>query len=183
MAYSLFRPILFALDPERAHHAAFAALDAQAALGLARPGAPMASRAPRPGAPLRAPQASWGCVEQSRRSQREPSLAPTGSIRRLETQRNAAGDPRWPRSRSPGLARPPAEAQTRRAAPRLPSIAPAGPRLARWRPGCSGNGDGQTTPARPRAGRPRAPKERPSIPQGAARLRRRSRQRCDNPDS
>ena len=36
MAYSLFRPILFALDPERAHHAAFAALDAQAALGLAR---------------------------------------------------------------------------------------------------------------------------------------------------
>ena len=36
MAYSLFRPILFALEPERAHHAAFAALDAQAALGLAR---------------------------------------------------------------------------------------------------------------------------------------------------
>ena len=36
MAYTLFRPILFALDPERAHHAAFAALDAQAALGLAR---------------------------------------------------------------------------------------------------------------------------------------------------
>ena len=36
MAYSLFRPILFALDPERAHHAAFAALDAQATLGLAR---------------------------------------------------------------------------------------------------------------------------------------------------
>lgn len=36
MAYSLFRPILFALDPERAHHAAFAALDTQAALGLAR---------------------------------------------------------------------------------------------------------------------------------------------------
>ncbi len=36
MSYSLFRPILFALNPERAHHAAFAALDAQAALGLAR---------------------------------------------------------------------------------------------------------------------------------------------------
>ena len=36
MAYSLFRPILFALDPERAHRAAFAALDAQATLGLAR---------------------------------------------------------------------------------------------------------------------------------------------------
>ena len=36
MSYSLFRPILFALDPERAHHAAFAALDAQATLGLAR---------------------------------------------------------------------------------------------------------------------------------------------------
>ena len=36
MSYSLFRPILFALDPERAHHAAFAALDVQATLGLAR---------------------------------------------------------------------------------------------------------------------------------------------------
>jgi dihydroorotate dehydrogenase len=36
MAYSLFRPILFALDPERAHHAAFAALDVQATFGLAR---------------------------------------------------------------------------------------------------------------------------------------------------
>jgi dihydroorotate dehydrogenase len=36
MSYSLFRPALFALDPERAHHAAFAALDAQAVLGLAR---------------------------------------------------------------------------------------------------------------------------------------------------
>ena len=36
MAYSLFRPILFALDPERAHHAAFTALDLQGTLGLAR---------------------------------------------------------------------------------------------------------------------------------------------------
>ncbi|MBP6530599.1 MAG: quinone-dependent dihydroorotate dehydrogenase [Burkholderiales bacterium] len=36
MSYSFFRPALFALDPEAAHAAAFAALDAQAALGLAR---------------------------------------------------------------------------------------------------------------------------------------------------
>ena len=36
MSYSLFRPFLFALDPEAAHCAAFAALDAQASLGLAR---------------------------------------------------------------------------------------------------------------------------------------------------
>lgn len=36
MSYSLFRPVLFSLNPERAHHAAFAALDAQAAFGLAR---------------------------------------------------------------------------------------------------------------------------------------------------
>lgn len=36
MSYSLFRPALFCLDPEAAHAAAFAALDAQAALGLAR---------------------------------------------------------------------------------------------------------------------------------------------------
>ncbi len=36
MPYALFRPILFALDAEQAHHAAFAALDAQAAFGLAR---------------------------------------------------------------------------------------------------------------------------------------------------
>jgi len=36
MSYSLFRPVLFALDPEKAHHAAFAALDLQARLGVAR---------------------------------------------------------------------------------------------------------------------------------------------------
>ena len=36
MSYSLFRPILFGLAPETAHHAAFTALDVQAKLGLAR---------------------------------------------------------------------------------------------------------------------------------------------------
>ncbi|MBL8311248.1 MAG: quinone-dependent dihydroorotate dehydrogenase [Burkholderiales bacterium] len=36
MMYSLFRPILFSLDPEAAHAAAFAALDLQAQLGLAK---------------------------------------------------------------------------------------------------------------------------------------------------
>lgn len=35
MMYSLFRPVLFSLDPEAAHAAAFAALDVQAQLGLA----------------------------------------------------------------------------------------------------------------------------------------------------
>jgi dihydroorotate dehydrogenase len=36
MLYPLFRPLLFALDPEAAHHAAFAGLDAAARLGVAR---------------------------------------------------------------------------------------------------------------------------------------------------
>jgi dihydroorotate dehydrogenase len=36
MLYSLARPILFCADPETAHHLAFAALDVQAKLGLAR---------------------------------------------------------------------------------------------------------------------------------------------------
>jgi dihydroorotate dehydrogenase len=36
MLYSLARPILFCAEPETAHHLAFAALDAQARLGLAR---------------------------------------------------------------------------------------------------------------------------------------------------
>ncbi|MEP7061498.1 MAG: quinone-dependent dihydroorotate dehydrogenase [Betaproteobacteria bacterium] len=36
MLYPLLRPLLFALDPERAHAAAFAALDAAARTGLAR---------------------------------------------------------------------------------------------------------------------------------------------------
>jgi dihydroorotate dehydrogenase len=36
MSYALFRPILFGLAPETAHHAAFTALDVQAKFGLAR---------------------------------------------------------------------------------------------------------------------------------------------------
>jgi dihydroorotate dehydrogenase len=36
MLYPLFRPLLFALDPEAAHHATFAGLDAAARLGVAR---------------------------------------------------------------------------------------------------------------------------------------------------
>jgi dihydroorotate dehydrogenase len=40
MLYPLFRPALFALDPERAHDLAFAALDAASAAGLARLTAP-----------------------------------------------------------------------------------------------------------------------------------------------
>ena len=40
MLYPLFRPALFALDPERAHDLAFTALDAAAASGLAKLAAP-----------------------------------------------------------------------------------------------------------------------------------------------
>ncbi|MFO1283107.1 MAG: quinone-dependent dihydroorotate dehydrogenase [Burkholderiales bacterium] len=40
MFYPLLRPVLFALDPERAHELAFAALDRAARLGLARMAAP-----------------------------------------------------------------------------------------------------------------------------------------------
>ena len=36
MLYPLFRPLLFALDPEAAHHAAFASLDVAARLGVAQ---------------------------------------------------------------------------------------------------------------------------------------------------
>ncbi|MEO8487063.1 MAG: quinone-dependent dihydroorotate dehydrogenase [Betaproteobacteria bacterium] len=49
MLYPLLRPALFALDPERAHDLAFAALDAAAATGLAR-----AARPSLPADPVRA---------------------------------------------------------------------------------------------------------------------------------
>lgn len=42
MLYPLFRPLLFALDPEAAHEATFAALDASARLGIATLTAPRA---------------------------------------------------------------------------------------------------------------------------------------------
>jgi dihydroorotate dehydrogenase len=47
MTYSLIRPFLFGLDPETAHKAAFAALDAQAKLGLARAWAGRLPKSPR----------------------------------------------------------------------------------------------------------------------------------------
>jgi dihydroorotate dehydrogenase len=46
MLYSLFRPLLFGLDPETAHDAALAALDAAESLGLAQRMAPRLPRAP-----------------------------------------------------------------------------------------------------------------------------------------
>ncbi len=46
MLYPLFRPFLFALDPERAHDAAFASLDAAAHLGLAQLAAARVAQAP-----------------------------------------------------------------------------------------------------------------------------------------
>jgi dihydroorotate dehydrogenase len=46
MLYSLFRPLLFALEPEAAHDATFAALDAAAKLGVAPVVFPRAPTAP-----------------------------------------------------------------------------------------------------------------------------------------
>ncbi len=46
MLYPLFRPLLFALDPEAAHAATFRALDAAARLGIARLAAPRLPDAP-----------------------------------------------------------------------------------------------------------------------------------------
>ncbi len=46
MLYPLLRPLLFALDPETAHEAAFGALDAAAACGIAQLAAPQVRMAP-----------------------------------------------------------------------------------------------------------------------------------------
>ena len=46
MLYPLFRPLLFALDPEAAHHATFAGLDAAARLGVARLAVPAVPPSP-----------------------------------------------------------------------------------------------------------------------------------------
>src|SRR4029079_12345225 len=46
MLYPLFRPLLFALDPEAAHDATIRALDAAAALGVARLATPRLPTAP-----------------------------------------------------------------------------------------------------------------------------------------
>lgn len=46
MLYPMFRPLLFALDPERAHAAAFASLDAAARMGLAQLAAPRVAQSP-----------------------------------------------------------------------------------------------------------------------------------------
>ena len=48
MFYPLLRPLLFALDPETAHDAAFAGLDAATACGVARAFAPRARSSPVP---------------------------------------------------------------------------------------------------------------------------------------
>jgi len=46
MLYPLFRPLLFALDPEAAHHAAFAGLDVAAKAGIAKLALPAAAPSP-----------------------------------------------------------------------------------------------------------------------------------------
>ncbi len=53
--YPLFRPLLFAADPERAHELAFAALDAAAAAGIAQLAAPRLPLAPVEALGLRFP--------------------------------------------------------------------------------------------------------------------------------
>jgi dihydroorotate dehydrogenase len=53
--YPLFRPLLFAADPERAHEIAFAALDAAAATGIAQLAAPRLPLAPVEAMGLRFP--------------------------------------------------------------------------------------------------------------------------------
>ena len=53
--YPLFRPLLFAADPERAHEVAFAALDAAAATGIAQLAAPRLPLAPVEAMGLRFP--------------------------------------------------------------------------------------------------------------------------------
>jgi dihydroorotate dehydrogenase len=55
MLYSLFRPLLFALDPEIAHDAALAGLDAAASLGIARRIAPRLPPSPVEAMGLRFP--------------------------------------------------------------------------------------------------------------------------------
>ena len=46
MLYPLFRPLLFSLDPEAAHHAAFAGLDAAARIGVAQLAVPAVPDSP-----------------------------------------------------------------------------------------------------------------------------------------
>jgi dihydroorotate dehydrogenase len=46
MLYPMFRPLLFALDPERAHQAAFASLDAAARIGVAQLAAQCVAQSP-----------------------------------------------------------------------------------------------------------------------------------------
>lgn len=55
MLYPLFRPLLFALDPETAHEVAFAGLDAAASLGVAQLIAPRLPRSPVEAMGLRFP--------------------------------------------------------------------------------------------------------------------------------
>jgi dihydroorotate dehydrogenase len=76
--YPLFRPLLFAADPERAHELAFAALDAAAATGIARLAAPRLPLAPVEAMGLRFPNRVGLAAGLDKNAEHLPGLATLG---------------------------------------------------------------------------------------------------------
>jgi dihydroorotate dehydrogenase len=76
--YPLFRPLLFAADPERAHVLAFASLDAAARLGIARLAAPTLPVAPVDAMGLRFPNRVGLAAGLDKNAEHLPGLATLG---------------------------------------------------------------------------------------------------------
>jgi len=76
--YPLFRPLLFAADPERAHELAFAALDAAAATGIAQLAAPRLPLAPVETMGLRFPNRVGLAAGLDKNAEHLPGLATLG---------------------------------------------------------------------------------------------------------
>jgi dihydroorotate dehydrogenase len=76
--YPLFRPLLFAADPERAHDLAFASLDAAARLGIARLAAPTLPFAPVDAMGLRFPNRVGLAAGLDKNAEHLPGLATLG---------------------------------------------------------------------------------------------------------
>jgi dihydroorotate dehydrogenase len=76
--YPLFRPLLFAADPERAHDLAFASLDAAARLGIARLAAPTLPVAPVDAMGLRFPNRVGLAAGLDKNAEHLPGLATLG---------------------------------------------------------------------------------------------------------
>jgi len=76
--YPLFRPLLFAADPERAHELAFAALDAAAATGIAQLAAPRLPLAPVEAMGLRFPNRVGLAAGLDKNAEHLPGLATLG---------------------------------------------------------------------------------------------------------